>query len=101
VSGLPRWRRIIGFMNTSSAAVIYETSHSLSFAKRLSGNPSIGGILSALGVVAPGAGIAEPVTRRPRAERGNLKAPEVTQLNNRLTTKLHKRKVCDTARPIL
>jgi hypothetical protein len=29
------------------------------------------------------------------AERGNLKAPEVTQLNYRLTAKLHKAKVCD------
>ena len=29
------------------------------------------------------------------AERGNLKAPEVTQLNYRPTTKLHKAKVCD------
>ena len=63
------------------------------FAKSLRGNPSIGGILSALGVVAPGAGVAEPGARRPRAERGNLKAPEVTQLNYRLTTKLHKEKV--------
>src|SRR5215475_10804087 len=31
----------------------------------------------------------------PVAERGNLKAPEVTQLNYRLTAKLHKAKVCD------
>jgi ribosomal protein S6E (S10) len=51
--------------------------------------------LSALGVVTPGAGVAKPGARRPRAERGNLKAPEVTQLNYRLTTKLHKAKVCD------
>ena len=55
---------------------------------------SIGGILSALGVAAPGAGVAEPGARRPHTERGNLKAPEVTQLNYRLTTKLHKEKVC-------
>jgi len=40
--------------------------------------------------VAPRAGVAEPGARRPRAERGNLKAPEVTQLNYRLTTKLHR-----------
>ena len=33
------------------------------------------------------------------AERGNLKAPEVIQLNYRLTTKLHKAKVCDAPRP--
>src|SRR5262249_1486997 len=62
------------------------------------GNPSIGGILSALGVVAPGAGVAEPGARRPQTERGNLKAPEVTQLNYRLTTKLHKEKVCNAPR---
>src|SRR5262249_61073167 len=62
------------------------------------GNPSIGGILSTLGVVAPGTGVAEPGARRPRAERGNLKAPEVTQLNYRLTTKLHKEKVCNAPR---
>jgi len=31
----------------------------------------------------------------PVAERGNLKAPEVTQLNYRLAAKLHKAKVCD------
>src|SRR5262249_22693390 len=31
----------------------------------------------------------------PVAERGNLKAPEVTQLNYRLTAKLHKAKGCD------
>ena len=55
-------------------------------------NPSIGGILNALGVVAPGGG-CQIWARRPRAERGNLKAPEVTQLNYRLTTKLHKKKV--------
>src|SRR6516225_10091179 len=69
-----------------------------SFAKSLRGNPSIGGILSALGVVAPGAGVAEPGARRPRAERGNLKAPEVTQLNYRLTTKLHKEKIYNAPR---
>ena len=69
-----------------------------SFAKSLRGNPSIGGILSALGVVAPGAGVAEPGARRPQTERGNLKAPEVTQLNYRLTTKLHKEKVCNAPR---
>ena len=34
----------------------------------------------------------------PVAERGNLKAPEVTQLNYRLTAKLHKAKVCDDLR---
>src|SRR6516165_10135083 len=34
----------------------------------------------------------------PVAERGNLKAPEVTQLNCRLTTKLHKEKVCNAPR---
>src|SRR6516165_3452213 len=59
---------------------------------------SIGGILSALGVAAPGAGVAEPGARRPHTERGNLKAPEVTQLNYRLTTKLHKEKVCNAPR---
>ena len=32
------------------------------------------------------------------AERGNLKAPEVTQLNYRLATKLHKEKVCNAPR---
>ena len=69
-----------------------------SFANRLSGNPSIGGILSALGVVAPGAGVAGPGARRPRAERGNLKVPEVTQLNYRPTTKIHKEKLCDAPR---
>src|SRR6516162_3817608 len=34
----------------------------------------------------------------PVAERGNLKTPEVTQLNYRLTTKLHKKKVCNAPR---
>ena len=34
----------------------------------------------------------------PVAERGNLKAPEVTQLNYRLATKLHKEKVCNAPR---
>jgi hypothetical protein len=37
----------------------------------------------------------------PMAERGKPKSPEGHQLNYRLTTNLHKRKVCDTPRPIL
>src|SRR5215510_5281157 len=35
----------------------------------------------------------------PVAERGNLKAPEVTQLNYRPTAKVRKAKACDTPRP--
>src|SRR6516225_7875434 len=46
----------------------------------------------------PRCGVAGPGARRPRAERGNLKAPEVTQLNHRPTTKIHKEKLCDAPR---
>src|SRR5215471_4946210 len=67
-----------------------------SFAKSLRGEPKYRRHIER--VVAPGAGVAEPGARRPQTERGNLKAPEVTQLNYRLTTKLHTEKVCNAPR---
>jgi len=49
--------------------------------------------------VAPGAGVDRTWGQAPpRLKGANLKASEATQLNYRLTAKLHKAKVCDAAR---
>src|SRR6516162_6170031 len=66
--------------------------------EELEGKPKYRRHIERAGCSGPRCGVAEPGARRPRAERGNLKAPEVTQLNYRLTTKLHKEKVCNAPR---
>ena len=66
--------------------------------EELEGEPKYRRHIERAGRSGPRWGVAEPGARRPRAERGNLKAPEVTQLNYRLTTKLHKEKVCNAPR---
>jgi hypothetical protein len=57
--------------------------------------------IALLGTFADQAVIAIDSQAAPMAERGKPKSPEGHQLNYRLTTNLHKRKVCDTPRPIL
>src|SRR5262245_54229353 len=66
--------------------------------EELEGEPKYRRHIERAGRSGPRCGGAEHGARRPRAERGNLKAPEVTQLNYRLTTKLHKEKVCNAPR---
>ena len=83
--------------------------HAVQIATRCDGQPTLPSLREALGA---GAKYRRHVERAGRsgprcggcrtwgqaasvAERGNLKAPEVTQLNYRPTTKLHKAKVCD------
>src|SRR5215472_16904884 len=66
--------------------------------EELEGEPKYRRHIERAGRSGPRCGGAEHGARRPRAERGNLKAPEVTQLNYRLTTKLHKAKVCNAPR---
>src|SRR5262252_9628734 len=63
--------------------------------EELEGKPKYRRHIERAGRSGPRCGVAEPGARRPQTERGNLKAPEVTQLNYRLTTKLHKEKVCN------
>src|SRR6516162_2858795 len=86
--------------------------HAVQIATRCDGQPTLPSLREALGAGAKYRLHVERAGRSgPRcggcrtwgqaasvAERGNLKAPEVTQLNYRPTTKLHKAKVCDAPR---